>query len=204
MSNTTSISKKFTFRLFKRSLDLAVCCLLLPMLIFTSIILLLLNLRYNKGPLYFFQKRMGRNCVPFHAVKFRTMKKINFIGRKYSDPLELDRITALGHLLRKIKIDELPQIINVIKGDMSLIGPRPDYYDHAINFIEHIPSYKQRHSVRPGISGLSQIRLGYAEGLKATIKKTKIDIYYIKNTTIILELKIFIGTIFVILKSFKK
>jgi lipopolysaccharide/colanic/teichoic acid biosynthesis glycosyltransferase len=132
------------------------------------------------------------------------MKRINLIGRKYSDPLELDRITSLGHLLRKIKLDELPQIINVIKGDMSLIGPRPDYYEHAVEFLAHIPSYKHRHSVKPGISGLSQIRLGYAEGLNATIKKTKIDIFYIKNTTIILELKIFIGTIFVILRSFKK
>lgn len=204
MSNVTSILKNFTFRLVKRLFDLTICFLLLPILIFTSIILILLNLFYNKGPLYFFQKRMGKNCEPFYAVKFRTMKRINLIGRKYSDPLELDRITSLGHLLRKIKLDELPQIINVIKGDMSLIGPRPDYYEHAVEFLAHIPSYKHRHSVKPGISGLSQIRLGYAEGLNATIKKTKIDLFYIKNTTIILELKIFIGTIFVILRSFKK
>ena len=157
---------------------------------------------FNKGKLYYVQKRMGKNCKPFYAIKFRTMKSVQNISRKYFDPLELDRITKLGNFLRKTKIDELPQIINVLKGDMSLIGPRPDYYEHAVLFIQHLPSYKYRHTVKPGITGLSQIRLGYAEGLSATKKKSKIDIYYIKNANIKLDIKILFGTIIIIFNGF--
>lgn len=146
---------------------------------------------------------MGKDCKPFHAIKFRTMTKLDSVVRKYYEPLEQNRITRLGHILRKTKIDELPQILNVIRGDMSLIGPRPDYYDHALSFLEHVPYYRLRHSIRPGITGLSQIRLGYAEGLIATRKKSKIDIFYIENMCISLDLKIFIGTIVIILNGFK-
>ena len=103
--------------------------------------------------------------------------------------------------MRKIRLDELPQIINVIKGDMSLIGPRPDYYNHALIYLDNIPNYRNRHAIRPGISGLSQIRLGYAEGLNATKKKSKIDVYYIENVNIYLEIKIFFGTIITVLKG---
>ena len=87
------------------------------------------------------------------------MVSSDIIERKFSDPLEVDRITAFGKILRKIRIDELPQILNVIKGDMSLIGPRPDYYEHALLFLKNDPNYRMRHAIKPGISGLSQIRL---------------------------------------------
>ena len=124
---------------------------------------------------------MGKNCEPFYAIKFRTMRGVNIIKRKFSDPIEEERITILGRVLRKIRLDELPQIINVIKGDMSLIGPRPDYYEHAIIYLDIIPNYASRYVIKPGISGLSQIRLGYAEGIDATKRKSNIDIYYINN-----------------------
>jgi lipopolysaccharide/colanic/teichoic acid biosynthesis glycosyltransferase len=126
------------------------------------------------------------------------------ISRKYSDPLELDRITSLGHVLRKTKIDELPQILNVLIGDMSLIGPRPDYYEHALSFLQYDPLYKFRYTIKPGITGLSQIRLGYAEGLIATKKKSKVDLFYIKNANLKLDMKIFVSTLFVIFGAFKK
>ena len=144
---------------------------------------------------------MGKNCKPFYAIKFRTMIDTGVISRKYSDPLEVERITKLGLILRNTRIDELPQIINVIKGDMSLIGPRPDYYEHAIIFLESDPNYYSRHLVKPGISGLSQIRLGYAEGLSDTKRKSKVDMYYIENANFYLDVKIFIGTIIVIIKG---
>jgi lipopolysaccharide/colanic/teichoic acid biosynthesis glycosyltransferase len=194
-------NKKYIFWVFKRFFDLFICLLLIPFLVFFSILIICLNVFYNKGPVFFLQKRMGKNCKPFYAIKFRTMTNLITIGRKYSDPLELDRITSLGFVLRKTKIDELPQILNVIKGDMSLIGPRPDYYEHALSFIEHVPYYRLRHTIRPGISGLSQIRLGYAEGLIATRRKSKVDIYYINNACFSLDLKIFLGTIFTIINN---
>ena len=118
--------------------------------------------------------------------------------RNYSDPLEIERITPLGKLIRKARIDELPQIINVLKGDMSLIGPRPDVYEHALHFVNNIEKYRMRHVIRPGLSGLSQIRLGYAEGLEETKKKASVDIYYIKNISFSLDIKIFFGTIYTI------
>jgi lipopolysaccharide/colanic/teichoic acid biosynthesis glycosyltransferase len=184
---------------FKRLFDLLACLLLLPLFCIFLVIIYILNKFYNKGTVFFMQKRMGKDCKPFYAIKFRTMKPINVINRKYSDPLEIDRITPLGHLLRRYRIDELPQIINVFKGEMSLIGPRPDYYDHALFFLTNIPEYRYRHIIRPGISGLAQIRQGYAEGVDATRKKSIIDIFYIKNACLSLDIKICIGTIFTII-----
>jgi lipopolysaccharide/colanic/teichoic acid biosynthesis glycosyltransferase len=196
------MKKNYPYFILKRTFDLLLCLLLIPLLILLTIMIFFLNIFLNKGTVYFIQKRMGKNCKPFYAIKFRTMSSIKLIERKFSDPLEVDRVTKLGNILRKTKIDELPQILNVLKGDMSLIGPRPDYYEHALKFIEYVPSYKLRHSIRPGISGLSQIRLGYAEGLSATKKKSKIDLFYIDNASLKLDLKIFLGTIFTILKGF--
>ena len=128
------------------------------------------------------------------------MIDIDKVYRKYDEPLETERITSFGRLLRKSRVDELPQIFNVLKGDMSLIGPRPDYYEHALLFLDNIPHYRLRHAIRPGISGLSQIRLGYVEGLNATRKKSKIDIYYIENVSIDLDMKIFLATLVTIIK----
>lgn len=196
-------SKKSVFWVFKRFFDILISILLLPILISVCILLIFLNHFINRGSMFFIQKRMGKNCKPFKAIKFRTMVNANIIKRKHTDPVEIDRITYLGTILRKLRIDELPQIINVLKGDMSLIGPRPDYYEHAIIFLEIIPNYRARHIVRPGISGLSQIRLGYAEGIQATKRKSRVDIYYVKNANFILDLKIFLATIFTILKGFR-
>jgi lipopolysaccharide/colanic/teichoic acid biosynthesis glycosyltransferase len=198
---TTMVSDKYAFWKFKRLFDLILSISLLPLLFVTTLTLVFLNIFYNKGPVFFIQKRMGKDCKPFYAIKFRTMRRSKKISRKYYDPIEIDRITTLGYALRKIRIDELPQILNVLKGDMSLIGPRPDYYEHALLFLKNIPQYRYRHAIRPGISGLSQIRLGYAEGLNATKKKSKVDIFYIENASFYLDVKIFFGTIVTILRG---
>jgi len=192
---TITISGSYFFWIIKRMFDLLMCALLFPIMILIMVALLGLNYFYNKGPIFFIQKRMGKDCRPFNAIKFRTMISNDFIYRNYNDPLEVERITRLGHILRKLRLDELPQILNVIMGEMSLIGPRPDYYDHAVIFLKSVPDYKKRYLIRPGISGLSQIRLGYAEGINATKKKTRVDIFYIEHTNFFLEVKIFFGTI---------
>jgi lipopolysaccharide/colanic/teichoic acid biosynthesis glycosyltransferase len=195
------VPKKVFFWKAKRFFDIAVCIILIPMLFMITGLLIFFNIFYNKGSVFFIQKRMGKDCAPFYAIKFRTMAYAKIMERKYSDPIDTERITELGRLLRKLRIDELPQIINVLKGDMSLIGPRPDYYEHALIFLENIPEYELRHSIKPGISGLSQIRLGYAEGIIATKKKSRVDIFYIKNAGFSLDSKIFFGTILTILKG---
>jgi len=192
------------FWINKRIFDISLCVLLLPLLFTIGINLLVLNLFFNKGRLLFIQKRMGKNCEYFFAIKFRTMTNVKEITRKYDDPIETNRITPLGKILRKVRIDELPQILNVLKGDMSLIGPRPDYYEHALDYLENVEGYRERHAIRPGITGLSQIRLGYVETLEATSKKTSIDNYYLQNLGYTIELKIILNTILIMMRGLGK
>jgi lipopolysaccharide/colanic/teichoic acid biosynthesis glycosyltransferase len=180
------------YLLGKRALDLGFSTLvLLPAMAIVGLFLVLLNPVFNPGPLLFTQNRMGRDCKPFRAIKFRTMAGERVAGRGPNDPVETDRITPLGRMLRITRFDELPQIINVYRGDMSLIGPRPDDFDHATYYLRHIPEYRHRHMVRPGISGLAQTELGYAEGLEATRLKTATDIDYIRRASLRLDLWIF-------------
>ena len=188
----------------KRIFDIILCLLLLPLLFLFTIILLVFNQFFNKGTLFFIQKRMGKGCSVFFAIKFRTMSHVEEITRKYDDPIETNRITPLGRVLRKMRIDELPQILNVLKGEMSIIGPRPDYFPHALEYLKNIEGYRERYTIRPGITGLSQIRLGYVESLEGTSKKASIDNYYIKNVGYIIELKIIINTILIIIKGLGK
>jgi lipopolysaccharide/colanic/teichoic acid biosynthesis glycosyltransferase len=183
----------------KRIFDVLVSLILLPLLLVVGIVLLLLNRFFNPGKLFFIQERMGRECKIFFTIKFRSMAHIKEIIRKYDEPIEINRITPLGKILRKMRIDELPQIVNVLKGEMSLIGPRPDYYIHALEYLNNIEGYRERYSIRPGITGLSQVRLGYAEGLEATLKKTYIDNYYIKNVGYIIDIKIAFNTLLIII-----
>ena len=202
ISNSTYGNKFFWFN--KRLFDIVVCLLLIPLLFIVSIILLFLNYFFNPGSLFFIQERMGKGCIVFHAIKFRSMVPVKEITRKYNEPIETNRISSFGKILRKSRIDELPQILNVLKGEMSLIGPRPDYYIHALEYLKNVKGYRERHIIRPGITGLSQIRLGYAEGLEATAKKASIDNYYIQNVNYNIELKIIGNTIITILRGMGK
>jgi lipopolysaccharide/colanic/teichoic acid biosynthesis glycosyltransferase len=186
------------FWVSKRFIDIFISIILLPIFLLSVIILFLINRIFNPGTIFYTQNRMGKNCQPFKVIKFRSMRSVEQITREYNDPIETERITPLGNILRQTRLDEIPQIINVIKGDMSLIGPRPDYYEHALEYILNIPKYQARYVIRPGISGLSQIRLGYAEGLQATRAKTSIDHYYIRNASFYLDAKIFFATILIV------
>lgn len=175
--------------------DVLLSLLLLPILIIVVFVLLVLNPFLNQGPLFYFQTRMGKDCRAFRLMKFRTMHCSSKVSRSANDPLEKHRITPLGHFLRKTRIDELPQIFNVLIGDMSLIGPRPDYFHHARRFVRTIPGYRERHAVRPGISGLAQIQLGYIEGHDATVRKVQSDLGYIETANFKLDLWIFWNTV---------
>ncbi|MGP6086706.1 sugar transferase [Antarctobacter jejuensis] len=183
----------------KRGFDIVVSILLLPTLIMAAIVVLVLNPFLNQGALFFVQSRMGAGCVPFTAIKFRTMREASEVTRCADSPLETDRITPLGRFLRQSRFDELPQILNVLRGDMSLIGPRPDYIDHAIEYLELIPGYRERHVVRPGISGLAQTELGYVEGVAATRRKVQADLYYISNQSLAMDTWIFWRTLSVVI-----
>ena len=204
MKNSQHLYGNKLFWINKRIFDIILSLLLLPLFFTIGICLLVLNLFFNQGKLFFIQKRMGKNCEFFFAIKFRTMTHVKEISRKYDDPIETDRITSLGKFLRKMRIDELPQILNVLKGDMSLIGPRPDYYVHALEYLKLVDGYRERYDIRPGISGLSQIRLGYVENLDATSKKVSIDNYYMQNLSYITEFKIIMSTLLIIIRGLGK
>lgn len=184
----------------KRAFDIGMSVLLLPLLGLSALMLLLLNPIRNPGPILFIQERMGRDCKPFRAIKFRTMTPADRIMRSANCPIETDRITSLGRFLRKSRIDELPQVLNVLRGEMSLIGPRPDYYEHACHFLAEVPGYKERHMVRPGISGLAQTEVGYVSGVDATRRKVQADLHYINHSGFRLEAWIIWRTLAVIFK----
>jgi lipopolysaccharide/colanic/teichoic acid biosynthesis glycosyltransferase len=167
----------------------------MPLVAVFSLLLLALNPWLNPGPLFYVQIRMGRNCNAFRAYKFRTMLPAGSIKRSPTDPLELHRITWLGALVRKARIDELPQALNVIRGDMSLIGPRPDYFHHARHYLRNVADYRDRHAIRPGITGLAQVDLGYVSSLEGTARKVEQDLHYIENAGFLLDTRIALKTL---------
>ncbi|MGH1367667.1 MAG: sugar transferase [Maritimibacter sp.] len=185
----------WVFWICKRLFDISLSLVLLVVTALLSVALLALNPFFNRGPLFFVQDRMGRNCEPFRAIKFRSMTAIPLDEktdtRGAADPLETGRITPLGKILRKSRIDELPQVINVLRGDMSLIGPRPDALEHATEYLREIASYRDRHQVRPGISGLAQVTLGYAMGYPQTRAKSSVDMIYIREAGFGMEARVF-------------
>lgn len=113
-------------------------------------------------------------------------------------------MTPLGSLLRKSRIDELPQILNVLPGDMSLIGPRPDFFSHARAYFRRVPGYRERHALRPGICGLAQVQNGYAEGVDATREKARLDLLYIEDLGLWQECYILLKTLRSIMGSIGK
>ncbi|MCK0096529.1 sugar transferase [Yoonia sp. F2084L] len=183
----------------KMMFDLGVSLILLIPLVVVAAVLLILNPFLNQGPLIFLQKRMGQDCRAFTAIKFRTMLPETETHRGAFDALETDRISSLGWFLRKSRLDELPQILNVLHGEMSLIGPRPDAFDHAIVFLRQVPGYAQRHQMLPGISGYAQTEVGYVEGLDGIEEKVAADLYYLRHTTFWFDLWITWRTFCVVL-----
>jgi len=194
--------KRTAFRLFKLTFDKSVALICLPIIAMVALALLVLNPAYNPGPLFFSQTRMGRHGKPFRMIKFRTMLTTSQVTRSHEDGVEETRITRLGRILRKYRIDELPNMINVLRHEMSVIGPRPDAWDHATAFAEKVPGYMARHAVFPGITGLAQVRQGYAEGIDQTVAKARLDRVYIRQQGFGSELQIIMDTIRVILSGF--
>ncbi|MBI4847315.1 MAG: TIGR03013 family PEP-CTERM/XrtA system glycosyltransferase [Nitrospirae bacterium] len=154
----------------------------------------------SKGPVFFKQQRLGEGEKPFTLYKFRTMidgaeKGTGPIWSKAGD----SRITQLGRFLRKTRLDELPQLFNVIRGDMSFIGPRPErpFFVESLN--KQIPYYSERHCIKPGLTGWAQVRYEYGDSIEDAIEKLRYDLYYIKYQSLTLDMLIVLDTIKVIL-----
>ena len=189
----------FRFRLYKSTFDIGMSLLALPVILVFSILLLLVNPFLNPGPLFFRQERLGRHFQPFTMWKFRTMSEAGpKAARSADDGVEEHRITPLGRILRRMRIDELPNFFNVLRGEMSVIGPRPDSLSHARAYLTTIPHYAYRTLVKPGITGLAQIETGYAEGTEATARKAHYDQLYVETSCRRLDMWIAWRTAFVV------
>ncbi|MAW96682.1 MULTISPECIES: exopolysaccharide biosynthesis polyprenyl glycosylphosphotransferase [unclassified Leeuwenhoekiella] len=158
-------------------------------------LILLGNLIANPGPLIYRQKRVGMNGKVFEILKFRTMViDAEADGAQYAKKKDR-RITPFGKILRNTRLDEIPQCINILKGDMSLIGPRPERPVFVKKLSEEIPFYEIRHVVKPGLTGWAQVRGRYAESVDDTLEKLQYDLYYIKHRSFFLDLNILLKTI---------
>ena len=186
----------------KRAVDILFSLVALPLIAIFSIVLLILNPFFNPGPLFFRQSRMGLHGKRITIWKFRTMSVGASDERPYDAPVETHRISSFGQLLRKTRIDELPNFLNVLKGEMSLVGPRPEAWGHAVEFIQKVPYYRSRFDVLPGITGLAQIRLGYADDGETVVRKARLDHIYATRHDIRMDGFIILHTFRVILTGF--
>lgn len=171
----------------------------LPITLITSILIRLTS----KGAIFYSQVRVGKDGKTFRMYKFRTMK---VDAEKNTGPVwaskDDNRLTPIGSFLRKMRIDELPQFINILQGDMSLIGPRPERPLFVNQLKDQVHNYEKRLSVKPGITGLAQVRHRYDESLKDVKRKVKYDLFYIKNMNIWHDMGIVFRTVFVVLTGF--
>jgi len=165
------------------------------------LILSLLVLFSSKGPIIYSQKRLGRKGKEFSIYKFRSMYKDS---EKKGPQLSYkgdNRITKIGKIMRKTRMDELPQFINVLKGDMSIVGPRPERKYYFEKIMKEEPNYKYLLKVKPGITSIGIVKYGYAENIKQMIERMKYDLIYIENISLINDFKILILTIIVMIQG---
>ena len=188
--------------LIKRIADFVMSILIL-LLVFPLMIFIYLILKYKSNDDSFYkQERYGYNGKAFLIYKFRTMKNADSgLKKDLQQVMKNDkRVTRIGKILRKYSLDELPQLFNVIKGDMSLVGPRPHAVSHNETYRHKINGYMQRHSIKPGMTGLAQIKglRGETKNIELMRKRIKADLEYIQNWNLILDLKILLKTFFII------
>ncbi len=187
------LAERSYYRIVKRSMDLLLSTILLliasPLMILAPILIKL----DSRGPVFFRQQRVGRHRRVFTMIKFRSMQVGNEDGDLYVQEND-QRVTRIGRFLRRLRFDELPQLINVWKGDMSLIGPRPEWTILAEGYEREIPFYHLRHLVRPGVTGWAQLNFPYGASLDDAIGKLRYDLFYIQFYSLVLDLEIILKT----------
>ena len=153
----------------------------------------------SRGPIIYKQKRVGKNNRHFFIYKFRTMvSDAEKHGPQWAVKND-SRVTAVGKFLRASRLDELPQIINVLKGDINFIGPRPERPEFIKVLVKKVPHYNLRHVIRPGLTGWAQVNFKYAASKEDTARKLEYDLFYLKNRSHSLDFKILLKTIKVVL-----
>lgn len=152
-----------------------------------------------QAPTFYFQRRVGLGGKPFNVIKFRSMRvdaeTSGAVWASRNDP----RVTRIGKFLRKYRIDELPQLWNVLRGDMGFVGPRPERPEFVKDLVVKIPYYNQRHNVKPGLTGWAQLKYPYGSTEEDALEKLKFDLYYVKHRSFLLDLHILVQTVEVVL-----
>jgi sugar transferase (PEP-CTERM system associated) len=190
----------FTRALVKRTFDVAASAVLLllaaPVMLATAVLIAL----ESGFPILYRQERVGQGGRLFDVVKFRSMRRDAEIdGKPRWAVSNDDRVTGTGRIIRKLRIDELPQLINVLRGDMSLVGPRPERPYFVDQLAREIPYYAVRHSVKPGVTGWAQVRYRYSASFEDSVQKLQYDLYYVKNHTLFLDIVILFETVGVVM-----
>ena len=187
------------YQLYTRIFDVIFAIIGLLSLIIILPFVFLFNLIWNKGPLFYKQERVGRNGVSFNIVKLRTMVvNAEQNGAVFASTND-SRITAFGRLLRKSRLDEVPQFVNVLKGEMAVIGPRPERPVFVDKIAASIPMYQTRHVIKPGLTGWAQVNYSYGESLDDSLMKLRYDLYYIKHRSLFLDINIIVKTLSTVL-----
>lgn len=185
----------------KRFLDVVLSVFAIIVLIPVYLILGIAVKMSSPGPIFFLQERIGQNGKPFKIIKFRTMYiDAERFGPQLSSSND-PRITPVGRFMRKLRLDEFPQFFNVLKGDMSLVGPRPERQFYIDQIVQVEPQFLHLTKVRPGITSWGQVKYGYAENVEQMLQRMKFDLLYLKNRTLALDFKIMLYTILIVIKA---
>lgn len=185
----------------KRFFDIT-CSFISIVLLFPLLVFLAIKIKMDsKGPVFYRQERIGRFGRPFHIIKFRTMYVGSEKGVPQLSSSEDVRITPFGRILRKYRLDEIPQFWNILKGDMSIVGPRPERRFYIEQIIEQAPYYCLLYKIRPGLSSWGPIKIGYSDSIEKMIERLNYDIIYMENMSLLTDLKILTYTIEIIFKG---
>ena len=194
---TSAVSPSGGKRIFDVTVSLIILILASPIILLTTAAIWLSSL--GREPVFYRQVRIGLCGAPFKVLKFRSMRvDAEKNGAQFASKKD-SRVTLIGAFIRKTRIDELPQLLNVLRGDMSFVGPRPERPEFVLNFQQSIPHYALRHVVKPGITGWAQICYPYGDNVEDTRNKLQYDLYYIKNYSSFLDMTILFQTMQVVL-----
>jgi sugar transferase (PEP-CTERM system associated) len=192
-----SFVRAFSKRAFDLVASLIIFILALPVMLITALCIFL----EDRPPIFYRQERVGKNGHPFMVLKFRSMRSDAEKGKPQWASTDDPRTTRVGRIIRKLRIDELPQTLNVLKGEMSFVGPRPERPFFVQQLCAEVPYYNVRHSIKPGITGLAQVRYQYGASVEDSVQKLQYDLYYVKNNSLFLDILVLMDTFQVVLFS---